>query len=120
MALQKNKTVKGFTGNYWKIIKLTQDFTKNRVDVIIVLYKDKATRDNDIFSHVHTFEHNLNDSFHSKSYSNGADTMKSISLKEAYKVLKTIAIAEQAKIDTPVEGVEANEQLAFFSGATNV
>lgn len=46
MALIMNKDLPtGVSGNYWKISALTKDFILGRVEVVIVLFKDKATRE---------------------------------------------------------------------------
>lgn len=62
MAIKKEHTFKGFTGEYRRIIKIDNvDFNRNTARVTIGLYKDKATRDADEFSHIMFQVANLKD-----------------------------------------------------------
>jgi hypothetical protein len=44
MALIKEVQYKGFTSNYWKIMKTTEDVIANRTSVRMGLYKDQDAR----------------------------------------------------------------------------
>ena len=115
MALQKSKaTIYGMPGDYWRIVQLNCNY--DRVDAVctIALYIDEASRDagNNPLSH---FKVDLAGQFHDGDYTDGDDVMKNISLKEAYKALKRMAVDEDAKSD---DG--KNAELAFFSDALDV
>lgn len=114
MALQKNKTIKGFIGNYWRIVQLNMNYDLQDAVMTVALYKDQTTRDADSSAVIHSFQYDLSNSFHDENYSDGADVMKNISLKECYKVLKDLAITEEAKTE------DKNEDLAYFSDASDV
>ncbi len=56
----------------------------------------------------------LSEHFHNESYSNGEDQMSNINRKEAYTVIKSLAVAEAAKDEE-----EKNEGLAFYADAVD-
>ena len=114
MALQKIKsTDMGVDGDYHRVLQLNCNY--DRVDAVCTVgtYVDQAARDAGN-TPITTFQVDLSAEFHDKNYTNGEDIMKNISLKEAYKALKQMAIAEDAK----EEGT--NEALAFFADAVDV
>jgi hypothetical protein len=121
MALQKTKsTLIGIDGNYWRIVQLNCNY--DRIDAVctIGLYVDETTR-NAGANPIHSFKVDLSSQFHDDTYTDGSDVMKNISLKEAYKALKDLAIAEEAKPEPVVDTDERkNDDLAFFNDALDV
>ncbi len=114
MALQKSKETQfGISGNYWRIGQLNCNY--DRVDAVctILLYVDEASR---LAGNqpVDSFQIDLSGEFHDGTYGDGDDVMKNISLKEAYKALKTLAQDEDDKTENK------NDNLAFFADAIDV
>lgn len=109
MGLEKEKVTKyGVEGEYWRIIKLASDYIEGKVSCTIALYVTYAARlaESDYIEHRHFA---LNNSYMGKEYENGDDTMRNITLKEAYVILKEMAIVEHNK----TEG-SRNAELAWF------
>lgn len=117
MSLIKNKSHKGFTGEYHRIKQLNMHYDRLSAVVDVALYKDKATRDEDENAVMETFKIDLGSYFHDKNYTNGEDVMKNVSLKEAYKALDVMAKEEEAKRAKLPEGESLNEDLTFFADA---
>lgn len=47
MALKKTQSYKGYTADYWRVTRVSCEYAHNQTQVIMALYKDKATRDAD-------------------------------------------------------------------------
>lgn len=45
MALKKQTTFKGLTAEYWVVTSLSWKKAQNKTEVVLALFKDKATRD---------------------------------------------------------------------------
>lgn len=111
MALQKTKSTNmGVDGNYWRIVQLNMNYDRLDAVCTVACYKDETVRNNGS-QPLTQVQFDLSNSFHNDNYTNGEDTMKNISLKEAYKVLKSLAVTENAKEE------RKDEDLAFFSDA---
>lgn len=119
MAFQKEKTDKGFSGDYWRIVQLNCNFDRSDAVVTLAQYKDEATRDADATAVMQSVTFDLAEELLGATYGNGADNMKSVSLKEAYKAIKKMATTEQAKIDNEDDDT-GREDIAFFETATDV
>lgn len=52
MALNKTKNVNGFDCGYWKIVNQRVSYVRQTTRIDIALYKDEATRNADVNSHV--------------------------------------------------------------------
>lgn len=115
MALQKTKTTHhGVDGDYWRILQLNCNYDRSDAVCTVVLYLNEAAR-NAGNSPVDSFQIDLAVDYHDGQYVNGDDAMKNISLKEAYKTLKQMAVDESTK---PKDG--QNADLAFFSDTVDV
>ena len=112
-AMKKAKTTQyGVTGNHWRIAQLNMNYDRPDAVCTILLYVDEAARDAGA-QPIDSFQVDLSSDFHDGTYSDGDDVMKNVSLKEAYKSLKRLAQAEEAKD-------EGNDALAFFADAEDV
>lgn len=114
MALQKVKsTLMGVDGTYHRVLQLNCNY--DRLDAVCTIgtYVDKVAREAGS-TPVASFQVDLAGEFHNENYKDGEDVMKNISLKEAYKALKRMAVVEAAKEE------DVNEALAFFADATDV
>ena len=117
MALQKNKsTAMGVNGTYHRILQLNCNY--DRVDAVCTVgtYVDEAAREAGS-TPIDSFQIDLADQFHNGNYKDGEDVMKNISLKEAYKALKKMAVDEAAKSD---DDDSKRADLAFFSDTEDV
>ena len=113
MGLQKQKTnASGNDGDYWRIDQLNCNYS--RVDAVctVLLYKDEAAR-NAGATPMDSFQVDLAAEFH-EANAVGDDIMKNLSLKEAYKALKKMAVEEDAKTE------DKNDDLAFYADAVDV
>ena len=59
MALKKQKQNYGYNFEYWMITARSYTKEPNRTDFVVSLYKDKATRDADIYSAVESRQYTL-------------------------------------------------------------
>ncbi len=113
MGLLKSKPTKeGYTAEYHRIGQLNMNYDRLDVVMTVLTYKDKASRDAGD-QPISSFQYDLGTHYHDEKYSNGEDAMKNVSLKEAYRVLRTLSTAEDAKTE------DKNEDLAFFADATD-
>ena len=122
MALIKQKTLKtGNTGEYHRIVQMNMNYDRLDCVITIATYKDSNARDAGA-TPVTQYTLDIGQAFHDEEYTNGEDTMKNVSLKEAYKVFKDKSIAEAAKEDEDEEGnpTDKNKDLAWFADATDV
>lgn len=76
MALQLNKTYKGFTCNYWKILTMTSDNINTHTIIRIGLYKDSTARQSSVDNFLEAQAYNMD----------GVDKTRS----DAYTYLKTL------------------------------
>ena len=117
MALQKAKTIKGFSCNYWRIIETNANFLRGDAIVTIALYKDQASRDLDQTAIVDTVAFDLGSDLNNSIYS-GSDKVKDIKIQKAYQILKQKAIEESQKTPDGVNPINTN--LLWFSDAEDV
>lgn len=115
MALQKSKsTPMGVSGNYHRVLQLNCNYDRLDAVCTVGVYVDEAARIAGS-TPMDSFQVDLAGQFHNENYKDGEDAMKNISLKEAYKALKALAVTEDAK---PVD--VRNEALAFYADAVDV
>lgn len=107
MALQKTKQIKGYDTNYWRIIQLNSNFDRSDAVITLALYKDKATRTAEPGAILETIAFDLGEDFANDIYDGRADKVRSIKLKEAYKILK-------------IKSQEVDSEMAFFADAVEV
>ena len=118
MGLQKTKTSKyGYACDYWRIVQMNMNYDRLDAVITVALYKSEADRNAGKAS-LQSYSTDIGSVVLPQNYSSGDDTMKNISLKEAYKALKTMAVAEAAKAGTEEE--PRDEELAFFADAVTV
>lgn len=108
MAFQKEKIVKNFSANYWRIISYSAHFDRNDAVVVLGLYKDKATREADANAVIDSATINMGDGYH-KLVNSKNDKIKNIKLGEAYAYLKTLA-----------EDENSPDEVKFFIDAVDV
>jgi len=114
MGLTKSKTTKsGYTAEYHRIGQLNMNYDRLDAVMTVLTYKDQASRDAGD-EPTGSFQYDFGSNYHDENYSNGEDSMKNVSLKEAYKVLRSLSQAEEAKTE------DKNEDLAYFADATAV
>lgn len=107
MALQKTKQIKGYDANYWRIIQLNSNFERSDAVITLALYKDRETRITDPGAILETITFDLSEDFANDVYDGEVDKVRSIKLKEAYKVLK-------------IKSQEEDSEMAFFADAVEV
>ena len=112
MALQKTKSKNGYDASYWRILQVNSNMDRNDCVVTLGLYKDQTTREADANSIMESVQFDLG-SYVLNDAVTDDDTYKNIKLKECYKILKSLAVAEDLK-------EEKNESLSFFSNAEDV
>jgi len=54
MALKLEEEYKGILANYWKIIKMEEDYTNSKTIVSLGLYKDATTRQQSVHNYLKT------------------------------------------------------------------
>lgn len=112
MALKKQKTIKGYPAEYWRILQLSTNMDRGDAVITLGLYKDKATRDADSMAVIDSFQVDLGSELLSST--GNSDTVKNINLQQAYKILKSKATTESEKEE------DRNEGLAWFSDAVDI
>ena len=114
MGLVKNKTLPtSASGEYWRVVQVNMNYDRTDCVVTLVCYVDEDARNADA-QPLTSVQLDLGDNFHDDEYSNGEDTMKNVSLKEVYKVLKSMSQTEDNKKE------DKNADLAYFADATDV
>lgn len=63
MALKKVINYKGYTAEYWRVIRYRVSVGKQQAMIHWALYKDKETRDADADSYLKTIQQPLGDTF---------------------------------------------------------
>lgn len=114
MALKKAKTINGHASEYWRIVQINTNFDRLDVVTTVALYKDKATRDADSNTVMYQFHVCLGSEFTTRKPTDALETLRNITLKEAYNALKKLAGDEAVKL------VEKNLDLAYLSDAVDV
>jgi len=116
MALKKDITNQhGMTCEYWRIIQLNQNYDRLDAVITIALYEHRAQRL--IGLPFMSYKFDIGCCYHDDEYLNGNDIMRNITLKEGYRMLKQLAIAEQAK---PLDDPMRDARLAWFHDAEDV
>ncbi len=114
MALQKVKSTQmGVDGDYHRVLQLNCNYDRLDAVCTVGVYVDEAAR-NAGSTPIDSFQIDLAGQFHNENYKDGEDAMKNISLKEAYKALKALAVVEAAKDE------DKNDALAFYADAEDV
>ena len=118
MALSKVKVTRfGVDANYHRVVQLNCNYDRLDAVCVIATYLNEAARlANE--SPIESFKLDLSGQFHNAHYTDAEDAMKNISLKEAYKALKQMALDEASKPNDPDS--PSNEELIFFSDAEDV
>ena len=113
MGLLKPKTLSsGVVGEYWRIVQKNMNYDRQDCVVTLALYRNKESRDVGE-TPVDSTQLDLGKEYHDFEYKNGIDTMKNVSLKETYLVLKNKSIVEAGKEEN------RDENLAFFADAVD-
>ncbi len=115
MALRKDKYIDiDLSGDYHRILQLNCNYDRMDAVCTVGTYISQSSREGGGSPKL-TFQVDLAGEFHNKNYQDGEDVMKNISLKEAYKALKKMAVDEAAKPED-----ERRDDLAFYADAVDV
>ncbi len=105
----------GVGGEYWRIIQLNQSYLRNDAVIDIALYENRTQRLIPGITPLAARKFDIGYYYHDDQYLNGDDVMRNITLKESYRILKILAIAEHEKLE---DG--RNESLAWFWDAEDI